>query len=84
MKNPFGLAKDGTTLIICDGSDGLKFYNASNVNNLILLKTISGYEAYDVIAINGWALVVAKNGLYQYRFTPSGEVTELSKMAVKN
>ncbi len=84
MKNPFGLAKDGTTLIICDGSDGLKFYNASNVNNLILLKTISGYEAYDVIAINGWALVVAKGGLYQYTFTASGAVTELSKMVVKN
>ena len=84
MKNPHGLAKDGTTLIICDGTGGLKFYNASNVNNLVLLNTISGYDAYDVIAINGWALVVAKNGLYQYSYNSSGTATQLSLLAVKN
>ena len=84
LKNPHGLAKDGSTLIICDGADGLKFYNASNVQNLVLLKTISGIETYDVIAISGWALVVAKGGLYQYSFTAAGAVTELSRLTVKN
>lgn len=84
MKNPHGLAKDGNTLIICDGTGGLKFYNASNVNNFVLLNTISGYDAYDVIAINGWALVVAKNGLYQYSYNSSGTATQLSVLAVKN
>ncbi|HLF44894.1 MAG TPA: hypothetical protein VI548_00610 [Chitinophagaceae bacterium] len=84
LKNPHGLAKDRTTLIICDGAGGLKFYNASNVNNLVLLNTISGYDAYDVIAINGWALVVAKNGLYQYTYNSSGTATQLSVLAVKN
>ncbi len=84
MKNPHGLSKDGNTLIICDGADGLKFYNAASSNNIVLQKTIGGLHTYDVIAINGWALVVAKNGLYQYNFTTSGTVTQLSKLVVKN
>lgn len=84
MTNPHGLAKDGNTLIVCDGSAGLKFYNASDVNNLILQKTIVGFETYDVIAINGWALVVAKDGLYQYNYTSNGTTTQLSKLTINN
>ncbi len=84
MKNPHGLAKDGNILMICDGKAGLKFYNASNVNNLVLLNTIGEYEAYDIIAINGWALVVAKNGLYQYTYNSAGTATQLSVLSVKN
>src|SRR5678809_1603828 len=56
MTNPHGLAKDGNTLIICDGRDGLKFYNASDVRNLLLQKQIAGSETYDVIAFNGCLL----------------------------
>lgn len=82
MTNPHGLAKDGTTLIICDGRDGLKFYNASDVRNLTLQKQITGLDTYDVIAINGWALVVAKDGLYQYDYSSVSNVTLLSKLNV--
>lgn len=84
MNNPHGLSKDGNTLIICDGADGLKFYNASDVRNLSLQKHITGLNTYDVIAINGWALVVAKDGLYQYDYSSLSNVTLLSKMSVKN
>jgi hypothetical protein len=85
MTNPHGLAKDGNQLIICDGKDGLKFYDASSPGtNIILKKTISGPETYDVIATGGWALMVAKDGLYQYSYDNSYNVTELSKMPVKN
>jgi len=84
MTNPHGLSIDGNTLIICDGADGLKFYNASGKSNLKLQKTIMGLEPYDVIAYNGWALVVAKNGLYQFMYTQDGIVTQLSKLAINN
>jgi hypothetical protein len=83
MTNPHGLSKDGNTLIICDGKDGVKFYNAADVNNLALLKTISGIEAYDVIAQNGWALVVAKDGLYQYDYSSLTDIKLLSKLTVQ-
>lgn len=84
MTNPHGLAKDGHMLIVCDGPAGLKFYNAADVSNLILQKNITGIEPYDVIALNGWALVSAKDGLYQYHYTPDGTVTALSKLKIRN
>ena len=84
MKNPHGLAKDGNLLIICDGSDGLKIYNASDVRNLTLQKTISGLTTYDVIAFGGWALVVAQDGLYQYDYSSLSNVNLLSKLSIKN
>lgn len=84
MTNPHGLAKDGTTLIICDGRDGLKFYNATDVRNLVLQNQITGLNTYDVIAMNGWALVVAKDGLYQYDYSSISNINLLSKLSVKN
>ncbi|MDB5232085.1 MAG: repeat-containing protein [Chitinophagaceae bacterium] len=62
--NPHGLSKDGNLLFVCDGAAGLKVYNASNISNLGLLKQFDNIEAFDVIAMNGLALCVAKNGLY--------------------
>lgn len=82
MTNPKGLAKDGNFLFICDGADGVKMYDASNVSNLQLLKTISGVDATDVIAQNGNLLIVAKDGLYQYDYTNSTNVNLLSKMTI--
>lgn len=83
MTNPHGLAKDGDLLLICDGNDGLKFYNSSNVSNLQLLHRIGIPDTYDVIAINGWALVVAGDGLYQYDYSNISNISLLSKMQVK-
>lgn len=83
MTNPHGLSKDGNYLFICDGRDGLKVYNASDVNNLQLQKTISGIETYDVIAYNKVALVVAKDGLYQYDYSSISDIRLLSKMNIE-
>lgn len=80
--NPHGLSKDGNILFICDGSDGLKIYNASDVSNLQLLKQFSGIETYDVIAYNHLALVVAKDGLYQYDYSNLNNIRLLSKLGI--
>lgn len=82
MTNPYGLSKDGNTLFICDGRDGLKVYNASNVSNLQLIKQIQGMETYDVIAFNNNALVVAKDGIYQYNYSDLNNITLKSKITV--
>jgi len=52
------------------------------VMDLQLLKHSSGPETYDVIAMNGIALVVAKDGLYQYDYTDTANLRLLSKLAV--
>ena len=83
MTNPKGLSKSGDNLFICDGAAGLKIYNASNVMNLQLIKTISNIDAYDVIAYNNIALVVAKDGLYQYDYSSLNNIKLLSKLSVQ-
>lgn len=80
--NPHGLSKDGNLLFICDGTAGLKVYNASDVMNLQLIKHIPSLETYDVIAYNNVALVVAKDGLYQYGYSNANNIHLLSKIEV--
>jgi hypothetical protein len=82
MNSPQGLSKDNTTLFICDGSAGLKVYDASSPTNLSLLKTINGLEPVDVIAWNKKAIVVAKDGLYQYDYSNVNNIRLLSKITI--
>ena len=82
MKNPHGLSKDGNLLFICDGEAGLKLYNATNVMDLQLIKELGDIDAYDVIAMNEIALVVAKDGLYQYNYSDPADMRLLSKITV--
>jgi hypothetical protein len=82
MTNPFGLAKDGNVLFICDGRDGLKVYNCSNVMSLQLINHIKDLETYDVIADNKKLILVAQKGLYQYDYTDINNIRLLSKISV--
>ncbi len=82
LTNPHGLSKDGNLLFICDGSDGLKVYDATSVTNLQLIKQFAGEETYDVIANNKIALVVAKDGLYQYDYSNTNDIHLISKLNI--
>jgi hypothetical protein len=80
LTNPHGLSKDGNTLFICDGAEGVKIFNAANVNNIQQTKQIRNMDAYDVIAFNNVALVVAKDGLYQFDYSNLDNIKLLSKI----
>jgi hypothetical protein len=82
MENPHGLSKDGNTLFICDGAAGLKIYDAANVMDLKKIGEIKDIDTYDVIAFNKIALVVARDGLYQYNYTDPHDIRLLSKITV--
>ena len=82
LTNPHGLSKDKNLVFICDGSDGLKIYDATNNDNLILIKQFTGYESYDVIAANNIAIVITKDGLYQYDYADSNNIQLLSKLNI--
>jgi hypothetical protein len=84
LNNPHGLSKDGNALFICDGASGLKVYNSANVSNLQLVAHITGIETYDVIAYNKLAIVVAKDGLYQYDYSDLNNIRLLSKLTILN
>lgn len=82
MTNPHGLAKDGDLLFICDGKDGLKVFDASNVLGIRQVKHIKDMEAYDAIAWNNHLIVIASDGLYQYSYNTGGDLTLLSKISI--
>ncbi len=84
MTNPHGLSIDGDLLFVCDGKDGLKLFDVSNRNAIKLQKHFEGIETYDVIAFNGLALVVAKDGLYQFDYTNLSNVKLVSRIGLKN
>ena len=80
LKHPIGLSKDGDNLFICDGTDGLKVYNAADVNNLQLLKQLKDGNVFDVIAENGLAIVMAKDGIYEYDYSDLNNIHLISKL----
>lgn len=82
LKNPHGLSKDGNLLFICDGTDGLKLYNAANVSDLKLLDHIKELETYDVIAWNKLLMVVSKTGLHQYDYSDGKTMRLLSTIQI--
>lgn len=82
--NPHGLAKDGNLLFICDGVAGLKIYDASNVSKLQWIKTFEEIEPFDVIALGRMALVVAKDGLYQYDYYDRNNIRLISRISIMN
>ncbi len=82
LKNPHGLSKNGNTLFICDGADGLKIFDATNAASITLIKTLGNIETYDVIAQNGYALVVAKNGLHCVDYRNMNDIQLISTITI--
>ncbi|MBC7905066.1 MAG: hypothetical protein H7Y27_16680 [Gemmatimonadaceae bacterium] len=82
QQNPRGLSKDGNTLIICDGPAGVKFFDATDVSNIVLRSTITGIDPNDVITIGPIAIVTANDGLYQFDFSDIGSVKQISRLSI--
>jgi hypothetical protein len=82
LTSPKGLSKDGNTLLICDGKDGLKIFNAGNVSQVSLMKQVPGFDSYDVIALQGIAIAVAKDGLYFIDYSNPYNASVISKIQI--
>jgi len=68
LKGPNGLGFKDDKLFICDGSDGLKVYDKSNVDDLKLLNHFEDIVTYDVIPLQNSLLMIGDKVLYQYRY----------------
>jgi hypothetical protein len=82
LTSPEGLSKDGDLLFLCDGTDGLKVFDASDVLNMKLLQQFPIGNAYDVIAQNRIALVVTTDALYQFDYSDPANIHLLSKLSI--
>jgi hypothetical protein len=80
LTHPMGLSKDGSTLFLCDGKEGLKVYNAKDPVNMEMIKQLKDGNMYDVIAADGLATVMASDGIYQYDYSDLNNIHLISKL----
>jgi hypothetical protein len=84
LTNPHGLGINKNVLFICDGTDGLKLFDASQTSTLesAMKMQVKGYQTYDIIPLENLALVIGPDGFYQYSYTQDFKLQELSKIPV--
>ena len=85
MTNPHGLGVDGNTLFLCDGSAGLKVYDAADPYGLgsNLISEFSDIQTYDVIPLGGRLLMTSAQGIFQYDYSDINNITQLSLIPVE-
>lgn len=83
LTNPHGLSIDAekNLLFVCDGDAGMNVYNVSNATSLVALATRGG-DSYDAITANDRVYVIGSEGLVQYSYTESGQLTQLSTISL--
>jgi hypothetical protein len=84
LTNPHGLSKVGDVLLICDGADGLKLFNASDVKNIRQTAHVKGMNAYDVIALGTVAMVSAADALYLIDFSDPAKPVIKSSISINS
>jgi hypothetical protein len=73
MTNPKGLAIHNNLLFVCD--NGVTVFDITDPCNIVQIHQIQNIPANDVIYHNGYLLVTADNGFYQFR---ASDLTQLS------
>lgn len=84
MHNPHGLGKDGNVLFICDGDDGLKIFDATDIGDIgnKLMAHYKDIKAFDIIPFNHVAMMIGEDGLYQYDYSDINNILFLSHIPV--
>ena len=85
LKNPHGLGIRNNTLFVCDGTDGLKIFDATNpldVGNQ-KIKTYGSVQATDIIVLDNVAMLIGDDGLYQYDISDIQNINKISTIKFK-
>ncbi len=86
MTNPHGLGIDNKTLFICDGSDGLKTFDATDILKIDqnLLSHYKDINAIDVIPFNNILMMIGEDGILQFDYSNPKDIKLLSKIAISH
>ncbi len=82
MNNPHGLGIKDDVLFICDGTAGLKIYDATNPLDIKMLKNYENITAVDVIPVEGLLILIAEDGLYQYDYSDLNNIKLISYISI--
>lgn len=84
MTEPYGLGIDNNTLFICEGTYGLKVFDATDpyditANKLAEFETI---HAYDVIPLSSYLFTIGEGGFYIYDYADLQDIKLLGSIPV--
>lgn len=82
MIEPKGLALDGNYLFVCENDAGLKVFDVSDPFNVTEIHHFSGFNAYDVISLDGLLLVAGNDDIYQYDYSDIGDMKLISQINI--
>lgn len=85
LKNPHGLGIKNKTLFVCDGTSGLKIFDATDpldVGNQ-KIKTYGSVQATDIILLDNVAMLIGDDGLYQYDISDVNSIHKISQIKFK-
>jgi hypothetical protein len=82
MINPHGLAIADATLFICEGMNGLKAFNNTDLLNIgkNQLSFLTNIDAEDVIAGPKSLIVTGSKGIYQYDYSDASNLKIISRI----
>ncbi|WP_372641825.1 LVIVD repeat-containing protein [Ancylomarina sp.] len=82
MTEPYGLGIDNSILFVCDGSAGLKIYDANDPLTITqhVLALYPDINTYDVIPFGDLLICIGRDGLYQYDYSDIENIELLSKI----
>lgn len=80
MNGPNGLGIYENYVIVCDGENGVSFYDFSNPYALDYVSGISGIHAYDVIVRDHYMLLIGQDGLFQYDISRLDQIELISNI----
>jgi hypothetical protein len=79
MVEPYGLGIDENVLFICDGSAGLKVYEATDKKNISdhLLAAFPNIQAFDVIPTGNYLFAIGNTGFYLYDYADIKNIKQI-------
>lgn len=80
MVNPHGLGLNDSLLFVAEGDYGIKVFDRTTPDSLVLISSLEGFNAYDVI-VNGKILIITgSEGVYQFDYSDPTSLKLLSTL----
>jgi hypothetical protein len=81
---PYGLGIDNGVLFVCEGSYGLKVYDASYESSITshMIASFPGINAYDVIPMEDFLFMIGEDGFYIYDYSDLNNITILGSLPI--
>ena len=83
MVHPKGVGIDGSTLFVCDDTEGLKILDVSDPLNAQMIAHFDDITTYDVIPLGGLLLVVGPDNVYQFDYTDLNNIYLISSIPIE-